>query len=142
MREKKRRRIRGKRKKIKSRATSKQINQIQSLSLSLEKLNGRVINKHMSRLRKMSLRKSGSFIFQSLNKAYGNYKEKQINKRLKQIKFEKKEKTRRIKKKGQERKRLDLINKKRREKERKRRLKEAKKRRLRNREKQRLKEKK
>ena len=53
----------------------------------------------------MSLRKSGSFIYQSLNKAYDNFKEKRKIKRLKKIKFDRKEKTKQIKKERQERKR-------------------------------------
>ena len=80
-------------KKIKGLKINKQINQIKALNLKLKKLNSRAINKQIRRLKGLSLQKSGSFIYQSLNKAYGDFKEKRKIERLKQIKFEKKEKS-------------------------------------------------
>ena len=99
-------------KKIKGLKINRQINQIKELNSKLKKLNDKIINKQIKRLKRMSLRKSGSFIYQSLNKAYGNIKEKRKIERLKQIKFDRKEKVKQIKKERQERKRIELINKK------------------------------
>ena len=55
----------------------------------------------------MSLRKSGSFIYQSLHRAYENFKVKRKIERLKQIKLDRKEKAKQIKKERQERKRIE-----------------------------------
>ena len=72
---------------------SKQLKQLKDFNLQLTRKKNRIINKQIKQIKGLSLKKPASFISQSLNKIYENFKKKQKIREIKKIKIKEKKKS-------------------------------------------------